>query len=537
MISAKESTPKPPSQSVFSLPPPCSYEDLYSSYQNEWEQQKKSKDDLNKEFAAIAPDIDEFISGLEWVVLPGDSGSDVFLLACTGSGEILVWKLAESTEDETNGAADNNNNNSSSSSSSNNNNPDPAMLLKRHTRCRICLGSEEDGIGCDDDDDRDSKALHGICVVKLATTANGEEGKNKQRGRKRQRPSNGDEKQQQVVLIVAGEGGLWSIPLLDVLKQPWESTSQELPSSLLRLSSRAVQKVQTSPSECEGPQRLFVLERDTNTLAIWNLSVVLEAHATKSSDTIGPTYETKIDLSRIFSGASADNSSKSKKQRRIQTRLDDCSEHATVITVIPSLAANDRSDGLALLVGTDRSRLWILPVPSGDDKATEQKPYFLSLHDEKKNSCEEMRGFSGRQTASETEWSVTGVVATNGGTWWTVAAALATKSSNNDNTGLLVTWHAPTGMVVARQETREAIQAILNDDQLYSAANERAITVWDSSFGLKRSGRFWASPPSSKALAILASNIETAKSVMAVAGVGDKVDLFVDHCRVQTMRI
>ena len=525
MISANESTPKPPSQSVFSLPPPCSYEDLYSSYQNEWDKQKKSKDDLNKEFATIAPDIDENVSGLEWVVQPGDSGSDVFLLACTGSGEILVWKLAQSTEGETNGATDNNNNN-----------PEPAMLLKCHTRCRICLGSEEDGIGCDDDDDRDSKALHGICVVKLATTVNGDAGKSKQRGRKRQRPINSDEKQQQVLLIVAGEGGLWSIPLLDVLRQPWETTSQELPSSLLRLSSRAVQKVQTSPSECEEPQRLFVLERDTNTLAIWNLSVVLEAHATKSSDTIGPTFETKIDLSRIFSGASADTSSKSKTRRRIQTRLD-WSEHATAITVIPSLAADDTSYGLTLLVGTDRSRLWILPIPSGDDKAIEQKPYFLSLHDEKKNYSEEMSGFSGRQTVSETEWSVTGIVATNGGTWWAVAAALATKSSNNDNTGLLVTWHAPTGMVVARQETREAIQAIKQDGQLYSAANERAITVWDSSFGLKRSGRFWASPPSSKALAILSSNSEAAKSVMAVAGVGDKVDLFVDHCRVQTMRI
>eukprot|EP00536_Pseudo-nitzschia_multiseries_P011303 jgi/Psemu1/308063/fgenesh1_kg.377_\ len=96
-------------------------------------------------------------------------------------------------------------------------------------------------------------------------------------------------------------------------------------------------------------------------------------------------------------------------------------------------------------------------------------------------------------------------------------------------------------MVVARRETREAIQAIRQQQQLpqrnspsvlYSTGNEAAVTTWDSSISFKRTGRFWASSPSSKAIAIAAGTTR-----MAVAGVGNRVDLFVDHCRVQTVRI
>jgi len=258
--------------------------------------------------------------------------------------------------------------------------------------------------------------------------------------------------------------------------------------------------------------------------------VILERHAANTSENHGASPKTRMELSRIFAGA------RSKKRRRIQSG----SERATAISVVPS------QEGLAVLVGTDRSRLWIVPVSGSNAK----EPYFLSLHDEKKSSLEDSRSNSrGFQTAASTEavWRVTDVVATNSGTWWTVAAAAAAtapKTKNNrKHTGLLMSWHASTGMVVAKQETRAAIQAIVQDRRhLYSAANERAITVWDSSFGLNKSGRFWSSPPLGKALAVVSENyngttIESTKSVMAVAGVGDRIDLFVDHCRVQTMRI
>ncbi len=527
MISAGESASKPASPPLFSLPPPCSYEDLYSSYQNEWDQQNQSNAKITestpvKDVATVSPDIYASISGLEWVVLPSTSienEKDAFLLACNGLGEILVWKLAKSTKDAANSATENK--------------QDPPLLLKRHTRCRICISASRDD---NHDGDSDSRALHGICVVKLATANNPAE--SSQRGRKRQRP-NGNEEQLEPLVIVAGEGGLWSIPLLDLLEQPWEASvspcsSQELPPSLLHLSSRPVQKIRISPSNGEEPQRLFALEQNTNTLCIWNLSVDFERHA-RNSDTNEPAPETRMDLSRIFEGAL--DGTKSKKRRRIQTQMNG-SEHATAMSVVPS----DKSQGLIALVGTDRSRLWIIPLPGSDENANELQPYFFSLQNERKPSLEETssktRGVSGRNAGTDAVWRVSDILATNSGTWWTVAAALGSKSSNRKHTGLLMSWHAPTGMVVARQETREAIQAIVQDRHLYSAANERAITVWDSSFGLKESGRFWSSPPSSKALAILSeSESGKAKSAMAVAGVGDRIDLFVDHCRVQTMRI
>ena len=547
MIPAAESTPKPSSTPVFSLPPPCSFEDLYSSYQNEWDQQKKGIiDDQYNENTTGDLDIDTSVSGLEWVTLPSSNGDnskgDAYLLACTGSGEVLVWKLAQSIEGDTN--------------SDTGNNLDPVVLLKKHARYKICHDSEEeDGRDYDEKDGRDHNALNGICIVKVATTNFERENptSNNQKGRKRRRPNNGTDgnegKQQehQLLLIVAGEGGLWSIPLLDVLEQPWEesisastTSSQERPSSLLRLSKRSIQKVQTSQSsEEEEPQRLFALERDTNTLAFWNLAAVVEKHTTTINE-IGPAPDAKIDLSRIFSDVSA-STSKSKNRRKIQIKAGG-TERATTMYILPSLAG--ANSGLSVLVGTDRSRLWHVPIANGD---TGPKPRFFSLHEERKPSSEESLTKPGSfREGSDGDvaivWRVTDVLATQGGTWWTVAAVATTKGSSNINnksnkTGLLITWHAPTGMLIARQETREAITAILHLQQLYSAANEGAITVWNSPFDLRRRGRFWASPPSSKALAILCESLHSKSGVMAVAGVGDSVDLFVDHCRVQTVGI
>mmetsp|Transcript_8841 Transcript_8841/g.19099 ORF Transcript_8841/g.19099 Transcript_8841/m.19099 type:complete len:104 (-) Transcript_8841:661-972(-) len=103
-------------------------------------------------------------------------------------------------------------------------------------------------------------------------------------------------------------------------------------------------------------------------------------------------------------------------------------------------------------------------------------------------------------------------------------------------------------MVTARRETREAIHAIRQEQHhhcsssslLYSAGNEAAVSTWDSSFSLERTGRFWASPPSSKAVDIgigIGIGIASGTTTMAVAGVGNRVDLFLDRCRVQTVRV
>mmetsp|Transcript_43964 Transcript_43964/g.50685 ORF Transcript_43964/g.50685 Transcript_43964/m.50685 type:complete len:159 (-) Transcript_43964:53-529(-) len=123
------------------------------------------------------------------------------------------------------------------------------------------------------------------------------------------------------------------------------------------------------------------------------------------------------------------------------------------------------------------------------------------------------------------------------------------SNNSNSNTGLLVTWHAPTGMIISRQETREAIYAIRQQQQdcslssslssslvLYSASNEAAVTMWNSSFQLKQMGKFFINSPSSKAIAIL-QNGNLFDNYIAVAGVGNRIDLLLDHCRVQTVRI
>lgn len=559
--------------SKFSLPPPCSYDELYSSYQNEWDQHKHKELQMKSSISANTTfgyenlnetntntntntyiNIHQRVSGLEWVTLQGSNGeeNDTYLLACTESGEILVWKLTQArstggTKREFSSAA----------------NTDSALLLKRYARCKITHPGSADSVNmnCNQEtkNDQNNPVLNEISLVRVASKT-GEMGKSKyagnrktQTGNKRQRQSSSDvyQSRQEFLLIVAGEGGLWSILLSDILAQPWEkpiSTPQQLPVSFLKLSCRSIIKVQTcqntkSSYEAAGQtQRLFALERDTNTLAIWNLSAILgehaAKHAAKHAASSGATIlkpDAKYHLSRIFS---------TKQRQRVKCKIQmGCEERATTVFIHTSLDNSKVTDNLesALFVGTDRSRLWIIPLLNNGDLSNGSEPHFLSLHEPMKNSSTDATRINNND--ADTSWKVADILVTKGGTWCTVAAVLGEtgNSSKTSNVrGLLITWHASTGMVVARQETREAITTILQHCQLYSAANEGAITVWDSAFGLKRTARFWTSPLSSKAMAILTKpigNESNEHTIMAVAGVGDRVDLFADQCRVHTARI
>ena len=257
------------------------------------------------------------------------------------------------------------------------------------------------------------------------------------------------------------------------------------------------------------------------------------------------TKDWKTDLSQIFSNSSGTKMNKSKQRR------DDNNERATTMLVVKTNAkkneTNSNNNGFQLLVGTDRSRLWIL-----DEESIRKKTHrgVWSLHD-KSSSTQNNNTTASLKNNPSVVWTVTDIVESKGA-WWTVSATTKTtsatrnknsSSSNATNTGLLVTWHAPTGMVMAREETREAIEAIsqTHDKQkLYSAANESAIAVWESSFSLRRQGRFWASPPAIRTLAICCDNDSSSlpkKNLLAVAGVGNKVDIFLDQCRVETLRI
>ena len=577
------SKPNPSSASLLSLPPPYTYEDLYSSYQNEWDQQLLKKNDgtTTKDHAGdIDIDIDENVSDLQWVTLPTSDGGDIhkrcnntYLLACTGSGEVLAWKLTHSNENSTihhlNGSTMNVHETRDSTG--------PKVLLEPHARLKI---------GCHDDYDSEAdgdsvdKTYHGklslhemrVVVAAAATNYSGESPPRtgKHLGRKRQRPMDGngnkEEQKQQQLLIVAGEGGLWSIPLLDLLQQPWNPSSSSSPSplSLLQLSDRPILKLQESPPSSSIQKQsegcLFALEEDTNTLAMWKLSTIFEKQTTNHERRHTPPYRT-IDLSRCFSGASATGgkASKSKTRRtlhdgRIGSRSSS-NERATTMLIVPTLTTDvnnstttiSSTSEYSMLVGTDRSKLWSIPIPDSKDDETTQNPRFFSLNDEGKieessgaEAASSRRGGS-RRSSTCPIWRVTDILETNGSTWWTVSATTKGHVNADTNTGLLMTWHAPTGMMVTRQETREAIQSMLyQTSTLYTTANEGAITAWESPFRLVRKGRFWASPRSGKALAscqpqFYADDIEY--TVLAVAGVGNKVDLFLHDCRIQTVQI
>jgi hypothetical protein len=548
---------------VPSLPPPYTYEDVYSSYQKEWDLQRKTSSTGDS-----VDNIDESVTDLEWVTLP--SGDETFLLACTSSGNVLAWKLARTatesnTEEET----------AEDASNSRRRKADPALLLQPHARLTIysdSLGAEEDSGDAGEGDGR-KVLLRSMCIVASVSTINmGGSGRPyKGPGKKRQRPYNeidGSNSTELLTLIVGGDGGVWTVSMEEFLNQPWQppaaTNNSKLPPSLVRLSSRPCSKLQVTPCTTNDQQQemipswLFALEHETNTLAMWYIASIFSSRTMENVSTFlgvseKPSLvvpEKRIDLSQSFSSASNKPTSTLSSKRR---KISNCNERSTTMNVVPRDGKSYSQ--LLVLVGTDRSRLWAFHLPNGkwigEESVKAQAPRFLSLggddgKPEQARPPNARKGGRGSAKAAKgPSWRVTDILDANGGTWWTVSASInGTNTSNtNNNTGLLMTWHAPTGMVVARHETREAVKAISLDHQeqaLYSVANEGAVSFWESAFKLTQRRRFWTSPPSSKALAVSwfeHPNGGGDERLLAVAGVGTTVDLFLDHCRVQTVRI
>ena len=566
-----------------SLPPPYAFEDLYSSYQNEWDQQPETSnpEDTNNDIDNDDDfDITKGVSNLQWITIPNESNNknDTFLLACTDAGEIVTWKLVGKEQDK----AVNN---------------DIHSRLEPHSRVTISNNNgavaeetttNDEKKGSIDDERLTFSSLNELCIVTVddgnarngeATSARGAK-HTKKRPRKETNDSS-DALVQNRVVLVAGSDGLWCIPLLDVLQekpstnsndsqQQQQSNYKPPPSSLVQLSDRPIRTVTsytTSSHENKDDSSsssccfVLALEEHSNNLCQWNLSTILKNNQCSVVEVVAndttiiaatpTTKDWKTDLSQIFSNNSGTKKNKSKT--KIANRRDDNNnERATTMLVVKTNAKHDEtnsnSNGFQLLVGTDRSRLWIL-----DEESIRKKTHrgVWSLYD-KSSSTQNNNTAASLKNNSSVVWTVTDIVETKGA-WWTVSATTKTtsatrnKNSSSSNatppSGLLVTWHAPTGMVMAREETREAIQAIsqTHDKQkLYSAANESAIAVWESSFSLRRQGRFWASPPAIRTLAICCDNDSNSlpkKNLLAVAGVGNKVDIFLDQCRVETLRI
>lgn len=161
------------------------------------------------------------------------------------------------------------------------------------------------------------------------------------------------------------------------------------------------------------------------------------------------------------------------------------------------------------------------------------------------------------------------------------------KTSNSTDwhsmNGFISTWHGPTRTCVAFLETREIIQGLLSptssiaeyfsrngfknyigtgsnivgsfghDGSFYSIGNEGLVSVWNSPHDIMsnnaRTHRIWTSPPSSLAITSLMATTkattttaatdkyEAPKIIVAVAGVGPKIDLLQNSCRIQTLNV
>jgi hypothetical protein len=89
--------------------------------------------------------------------------------------------------------------------------------------------------------------------------------------------------------------------------------------------------------------------------------------------------------------------------------------------------------------------------------------------------------------------------------------------------------------MVACTQTRECIQQVASHDNgLVTVGNEGVVSFWDSAYSLQRTHRVWSSPPSGRAIAISRSSINT---ILAIGGVGPKVDLLEEYCKIQTLTL
>ena len=599
VISSSLSSPAKPSaspssslsSSLLHLPPPYSYDNLYSSYQNEWDQQKNKTKQNNSSSVIINSDAadnndnvfdDNDVSDLKWIVVADDDDNNdtvTYLLACTSSGEIMSYRMMKNNDINNNDDDDDVKKGIVDTST---------LLLKLHGRFKVCSSVVVDD-NDDDCGDNSVGALNKMQIVSINATDDDDNDntKNNDNSRKRRRShdaSDDNDKQKQQLLIIAGERGLWSIPISDLLKSTTNDNCGA--SALLQLSDRPIVQLQISPPLEENEEKsgssnddklfLMALEKDTNIVSKWNLQKIIKRHNNDKENKEGitttmdssncnnsnsclMTADGQFDLSRYFSPS---KSSKSKKRRNYSSKsyTKSINERATTILLVksppsPSLSVDDEGESssppstscsLSLLVGTDRSRLMILPLKNNDADDGIIEHRFLSLEED--SSQQKMT--TATTPTTKPIWKVTDIIATHGGTWWTVS------SVSNSNTGLLVTWHAPTGMSTARRQTREAIFKIATTENtstvdcsssssssssssllMYSVSNEAAVTMWNSSFQLERTGKFWVNSPSSKAVTVLHNENNNHNYYVAVAGVGNRIDLFLDHCRVQTVRI
>jgi hypothetical protein len=408
------------------LPPPCTYDKLYSSYGFEWEQRK----------TFIPPHVE--ILDVAWI----DEGH----VACaTSLGHVWVY--------------------SSSSGPNSDNNNDIHSTPVAHWKVS-------------------SKPLRSLQVARTTTTAAGKRTTKKS-------------KTTTTTLLMGGDDGLWSIPTKELLSSSGTSNQKA---------------VQSWDDAVQGAIRQVLVLENTDGTSTGVL--ILTDHTVTKYDM---ESKQKIACYHVLGP---------------NTTATTMAMTTTTATGLITSDGGTPSSSPMLLIGTSSSQVLIWDMASNtndnakinnNNKALEP----LVLH--KANGSKKTMGLA-------LDSSVTCICITQD-QWWTIATS--SRTGGGGGGGSLSTWHGPTRSLVACVETRETIQRIVSvGPTLYSVANEGVVSVWQSPYQLERTHRISTGPPSGKALAACSPNNNNNNVVVVVlAGIGPKLDVLQDHCRVQTLEL
>lgn len=181
-----------------------------------------------------------------------------------------------------------------------------------------------------------------------------------------------------------------------------------------------------------------------------------------------------------------------------------------------------------LLIGTSDSKilLWT-PTTSSSNKVES-----ISLHETDISKSENTGTGTGGTGSLPFEIVVTTIHCT-GDNWWIIAGTCRNKKLSNRS--ILATLHGATRTLISHKVLRETIYGIhyhqSQSSRLYTIANEDVVSVWDSPYRLELIQRLWSSPPSGRAM------VKVGSTRVAVAGIGSKIDLLENDCRVQSLLV
>ena len=282
-------------------------------------------------------------------------------------------------------------------------------------------------------------------------------------------------------IFLAGDEGLWAISRKDLLSTKLDN--------IQKLLDEPIQQIQAHENH------LYILNQNNNT--------VLQMSIT--------TLQTLAKFPPPIRGVSA--------------------------TTFQVINTGNMKNQVLLLVGTNHSKVWVWDTQT----QKQQESLDLSVLLEKKSSSSSSSSM--RHKNNMAHLAVTSMVCHNNH-WWIVGGKI-TDTTSGSTGGFLSTWHGPTrSLSCSRYPTRESIQRLVMTESglLYAATNQVIVNVWDSPHQIEDrdkgdhvgTHRIWVSPPSGKALAPATKNItsnHSSSTRVAIAGVGHKVDILSNHCR------